>query len=155
MGFMDMKKKGKPLSDREIEAKTKVVQAMRDMAASQMGDKLKGLKKVTVASNDPAGLKEGLEKAKQLISKKPGDDEDESMEDPMEEASETPEEEASEEKDENSHDMPMHSSMTIDHGSDDHESEEGSDEFAHMDEQELDEKLQELMAAKAKLSARK
>jgi hypothetical protein len=145
MGFMDMKKKGKPLSDREIEAKTKVVEAMRDMAAAQMGDKLKGLKKVTVASNDPAGLKAGLEKAKELISKKPGD-EDESMEDPTEEASETPEMEASEEKDENSHDMPMHSAMMTD---------DDSEEFAHMDEQELDEKLQELMAAKAKLSARK
>lgn len=149
-------KSAKKISGNQQTSKIKVIEAMRDMAAAQMGDKLKGLKKVTVASNDPAGLKIGLDKAKELLSKKPGDEEDESMEDPIEEASETPQEEDAEENDENSHDKPLHSAMLMDHGSVDHGSdEEGSDEFAHMDEQELDEKLQELMAAKAKLSARK
>ena len=57
---MFTKKDPKKLSDHEQQAKMHVIQAMRDMAASQMGDKLKGLKKVTVASNDKAGLAAGL-----------------------------------------------------------------------------------------------
>lgn len=91
--------KGKEkLSDNEKKAKTSVVEAMRDMAAQAMGDKLHGLKKVTVASPDKAGLEHGLEKAHELVSQMPQHDEEESEdeESPEHEASESPEEEQAE-----------------------------------------------------------
>lgn len=71
--MMKMKKmlggKGK-LSDVEKEAKMNVVKALSDDMSSLLRDKLKGLKKVTVASNSEEGLKEGLEKAEELLEKK-------------------------------------------------------------------------------------
>lgn len=115
--------KGKQLSEREKSAKIKVVEAMRDLASSQMGEKLKGLKKVTVASNNESGLKAGLEKAKELIAGKAGESLDESSEPAAEEALAETEEEATEEPE--------------------------------LSEEEINAKLEELMAAKAKLSARK
>ncbi len=60
-----------------------------------------GMKKVSVTADSKEGLKEGLDKAKDVVDQHPGmSDEDESMESPEEEASETPEMEASENKDE-------------------------------------------------------
>lgn len=65
-----MFEKKKKLSGVEKKAKMKVVEDMRDMASKAMGDKLHGLKKVTVASNSSEGLKEGLEKAEDVIESK-------------------------------------------------------------------------------------
>lgn len=75
--LMGKKKEGKTLSDSEKKSKLQALGGMRDMASQMMGDKLKNLKKVTVASNSQPGLKEGLHKAEDLISQNPQDDDQE------------------------------------------------------------------------------
>lgn len=75
------------------EASDSVLSDLMDFLNQMQGDKVKGLKKVTVASNDPKGLEEGLAKAKQMVS-----GHDESGEDPAEEASESPEDEIMEDE---------------------------------------------------------
>lgn len=62
------KKAGKEMSPIEREAKMGVVGDMRKMASEAMGDKLKGLQKVTVAAPDKDGLEMGLDKAQELLS---------------------------------------------------------------------------------------
>lgn len=98
------KAEGKGISPVEKEASNSVLADLMDFLHGHDGEKLKGLKKVTVASNDPHGLEEGLAKAKEMVAQGHGadeghdeDSEDEDMEDPEEEASETPEEEDTEE----------------------------------------------------------
>lgn len=49
------------------DAKMGVLKQISDLAAGSMGDDIKGLKKVTVASPDEAGLKVGLDKAKEML----------------------------------------------------------------------------------------
>lgn len=95
---------GKEISPVEKQATSSVLQDLMSYLSSMQGDKVKGMKKVTVASNDPKGLVEGLSKAKEMVGseEKPSEDEshEESMEDPMEESEESPEMEASEEHEE-------------------------------------------------------
>lgn len=85
-------KAGKMLGDDEKKAKMDVIGCMRDMAAKAMGDKVSGLKKVTVAAPDKEGLEKGLDKAKELLDSKeaeePKSEEMDSEESPEEEASE-------------------------------------------------------------------
>ncbi len=129
------KKSGGGMSDMEKDAKMGVVQAMKDMASKAMGEKLRGLKKVSVASDSPEGLSAGLDKAKELLNAHVESEDNDAMgeiegaghdlhsmgeESPEHEASESPEEEASE------------------HGS----------EFDSLSEDEIDQKLQELMKMK-------
>jgi hypothetical protein len=73
--LMKKKKEGKEMDPSEKKAKMGILGQIRDMAAQSMGDDVKGLKKVTVASSDPEGLKEGLDKAKEMIASK-GDEEE-------------------------------------------------------------------------------
>lgn len=89
---MDMKKKEKSVG---LMGKIQAAKEMRDLASGMMkgglGEKLKGLKEVKVASNTPEGLKKGLEKAEELVDKteEVGEMENESpMEEMMEEGSE-------------------------------------------------------------------
>lgn len=119
---MNMKKKGKMLSDEEKEAKMSVIKAMRDEAQDQMGGKLASMKKVTVASPDAQGLKEGLDKAKELIDAK---NQMHGVDDENEEAEEA------------------------------QESPESMDEYEGMSEEELNMKLQKLMALKQKMEQQK
>lgn len=62
--------KKRDLSDNERDAKMDVVKQLRDMASSAMGDKIDGLRKVSVTSNSPEGLEEGLNKAREVVSGK-------------------------------------------------------------------------------------
>lgn len=99
--FAKKKKDGKEMSSMEKDAKMSVVHDMKKMAMDAMGDKLKGLKKVSVASDSPEGLKMGLEKAKELVTSHPNSpesDNDNSPENEEEvgETEESPEEEQSE-----------------------------------------------------------
>lgn len=87
--LMSKKKEGKDLSDTDKKSKLEALMGMKSMASDMMSDKLKGLKKVTVASNDPQGLKSGLDKAKEMIE---GSPEEEMSEDPSEEKAEMPDE---------------------------------------------------------------
>lgn len=78
--------------DKHHQAKLDVLNELRDMAMSMMGDKMKSklspmdeMKKVTVAAPDEASLKAGLDVAKMAV---PGAIEDESVEEDMDELSE-------------------------------------------------------------------
>lgn len=78
--LLEKAKNGKFLSDSEKEAKMDVIKEMKGMMKGMMGDDIRGLKKVTVASDSPEGLKEGLEKAEDVIDAKMGDEESEEPE---------------------------------------------------------------------------
>lgn len=83
------KKKGKELDSVEQEARLNVLDDLRKVAMDEMGERLKGLKKITVAAEDKEGLKQGLEKAEEIL-------ENEEVDHEMHEAMESPEEEAME-----------------------------------------------------------
>jgi hypothetical protein len=87
MGMMDeiMKKakKSGPIDPKHKEAKMGILKQISEMAGGAMGDDIKGLKKVTVASDSPKGLKEGLSKAKDLVE---GSDEEEEASESSDEA---------------------------------------------------------------------
>jgi hypothetical protein len=88
-----MKGKEKKMPGHEKDAKMSVLSHLRDMAQESMSGKLGGLKKVSVMSDKPEGLEQGLDKAKELV-KHMGNEE----ESPEGEASESLEEEASEDE---------------------------------------------------------
>ncbi len=120
------KKKIRPLDEDEKDAKLGVLGDLRDLAKGSMGDKIKGLKEVKVASDSKEGLRRGLDKAEEIM------DQDPEMHD-----EDAPVSKASEEE------------------SDEHESEESPEQemeehkpFDEMSEEELDQKLQELMELK-------
>lgn len=114
-----MGKKDKPkLSDVEKEAKLKVLNSLKSDMEGMMGEGLKGLKKVTVASDSPEGLQQGLEKAEELV-------EGHEME--------SQEEESLEEE-------PSLLGSSL--------------ESSEMSEEELDQKLNELMQLKEKMKAK-
>lgn len=75
------KKKGSKMDDLEKDSKMKAVCAMKEMAEQAMSEKLGGLKKVTVASDSEEGLKEGLEKAEDVVEDKLALSEEPDMED--------------------------------------------------------------------------
>lgn len=131
------------MSDNEVNAKVSAVTAMRDMAAKMMGDKLGDLKKVTVAAPDKAGLAEGLDKAKELVSNGHTDDEDGTDASHIDGVD----------------DQDIHGG---DSDEDNEEDEQGGDIHpldAHpdddMSEEELNEKLEKLMALKSKMASKK
>lgn len=86
MNMMNKKK----LNPKEIKAKMQALDELFNMASDMESDDidsdLKGIKKVTVASNDPEGLKEGLEKAEEMVEEPSLDKDMEEME-PEEEMS--------------------------------------------------------------------
>ena len=92
---------GKMLSKSAAKAKSSVLEDLMGDMFDHEGDKVKGLKKVTVASNSPKGLEKGLDKAKEMLGDKGLSDEDmpEGEESAEHEESESPELEASEHED--------------------------------------------------------
>lgn len=86
--------KDKKMPEYEKEGKMSAIKSLGDLANEGMSDKIKGLKKVTVASNSPKGLEEGLSKAKEMVSGHEGEMDDEMS--PEHEAMETPEMEMAE-----------------------------------------------------------
>lgn len=71
--LMAKKKEGKGLSDSEKKSKLQALEGMKGMAHKMMSDKLHNLKKVTVASDSAPGLKQGLQKAEDILDKSPED----------------------------------------------------------------------------------
>ena len=130
-------KDAKPMSDLEKGAKVKAISEMRKMATDEMSEPLKHLKKVTVASNDPEGIKMGLDKAKEMMGH-PIDGHEMPEGEDMEEMSESPEEEHQEE---------MHPEMEA--SEDDKMSEE------EMSPEELQAKIEELQMMLQKKSQHK
>lgn len=61
------KEKMKGMSENAKKAKLTALKEAHGMAKKMMEDDLKGLKKVTVASDSPEGLKAGLEKAEDIL----------------------------------------------------------------------------------------
>lgn len=92
--FEKKAKEGGSMPDHEREAKMDVVKQMKSDMAELMGDKLKGSKKITVASDSKEGLKAGLDKAEQLLAggglAAAADDEDHIEKDEPVEDSESP-----------------------------------------------------------------
>jgi hypothetical protein len=65
--LMKKKKEGREMSPEEQSAKMNVLKDLKSQMSKHMAD---GIKKVTVASDSPEGLKEGLEKAEDLVESK-------------------------------------------------------------------------------------
>lgn len=61
------KEKSGKMSDSYKSAKMSMLDALKSEMSGMMADDMKGLKKVTVAAKDEQGLKEGLEKAEDMI----------------------------------------------------------------------------------------
>lgn len=75
--IMQKAKEGKFLSDEDKSAKMDILNEIKDMTQSEMGNdlkKVKGMKKVVVASPTEEGLKEGLEKAGDVVEEKMGEE---------------------------------------------------------------------------------
>jgi hypothetical protein len=125
--MFDIKKKMSPAAQK---AKLTALKEANKMASDMMKEDLSGLKKVTVASSSKSGLKEGLEKAEEMIE---GEEKD---------CSECPGCPHCTGEDE-SEDMEMASE------SEDEEDEQEATE--PMDIDELEAKIQELMKMKSKL----
>lgn len=81
----------KKIDPTEKEAKLAAIKGMRKMAGDMMADDMKSMKKVTVAAPDAEGLKEGLEKAEDVVEQMPGMEESEDMEEMADEEMEMPE----------------------------------------------------------------
>jgi hypothetical protein len=65
------KKEGKTLSPVHKEARSTVLEDLMDHLSDMGMDKVKGLKKVTVASDSKEGLAKGLNKATEMVEKSP------------------------------------------------------------------------------------
>ena len=92
------KDKMKKMSDSEKKAKLTALKEAHGMASDMLKGNLKGLKKVTVASDSKEGLKKGLEKAEDMLGEHESEDE---------EVSEKHEDEASEYEDQQEESEPM------------------------------------------------
>lgn len=69
--MIDLKKKsGKKLSEPHMKARGDVLEDLLGQVDGIGADRIKGLKKVTVASNSPEGLEKGLSKAKEMVANK-------------------------------------------------------------------------------------
>lgn len=147
------KQMGGELDPVHRDAKMGVIQAMKDMANEEMGNHLKGLKKVAVSSNSPEGLEEGLDKAKQILHE----------EKPLHESDmEDLEEDSHEDLDHDNEigESPEHKMKVLGHDKMDEEGDPSPEEASQssedeMSEEELDQKLNELMAKKKKMQGMK
>lgn len=88
--------KGDVLSKSHAKAKSGILQELMDDMMGMEGEKVKGLKKVTVASNSPKGLEKGLDKAKEIVGHAPMADEEMHEGEEMPEGEESAEHEAEE-----------------------------------------------------------
>lgn len=86
------KKKKEDMDELHKSAKMDAISGLRQTAMDAMKGKLEGLKKVTVASDSKEGIKEGLEKAKEIVEKGPNGEAPEAEEESLEEESEDGEE---------------------------------------------------------------
>jgi hypothetical protein len=135
--------KKKSLSPIETKAKTNVLESLKNSMQDLMGEKVSGLKKVTVASNDKEGLKAGLDKAKNLLGNHESADVEGAEEDLGEDLDHDQEEGESEE----------HKAKVLGLSDEEESPEEEASETPseEMSEDELDQKIQELLKKKAAL----
>ena len=88
-----------PMHGPKMDAKAAIAKELSDSLGSDIMEGIKGMKKITVASDSEEGLKEGLEKAEDVLESKIDKEENESEEDSEEESEE------SEQEDEESPDL--------------------------------------------------
>lgn len=80
-----MAQKGKQeMNPMHKEARMSMLNALKDAMDSDMGEHLKGYKKVSVAAPDDSGLEHGLDKAKELLHEHQHEADDELEGDPIE-----------------------------------------------------------------------
>ena len=134
-------KKGKQLMPIEKNAKMSVLHQMKKDMEDMMGDKLKGVKKVTVASNSGEGLAEGLDKAKHLLGEH-GDADEEQMEPAEEDLGEDLDHDHEEGEPES------HLEKMSEHGFGGDASEENAEHDGEESDEDLDAKIEALMKKK-------
>lgn len=78
--LMAKKQQGKVLKPEMAQHKMEVIENLMEAMGEDMGNQLKGMKKVTVAAPDKEGLEEGLEKAKEVVEEAPMEEESEDSE---------------------------------------------------------------------------
>lgn len=160
--MMKMLAKKRDLSPNEKNAKMDVLKDLRDSAAEAMGHKLDGLKKVSVMSNSSEGLKKGLHKAEEIVSKPEEEQMRDDAEAPYSDFKDALEEHAGEN---DSNDMGMSEGGEVEETPSDEEeeqpeqemleqAEEGDDEFQGLDMHEVNEKLQKLMELKKRMETK-
>jgi len=75
-----MQKPGSMMDESKKEAKIKALMGLKDSMGAMGGESLKNhlgeMQKVMVASSDKEGLEHGLDKAKDIVSKMPGNEEE-------------------------------------------------------------------------------
>lgn len=96
---------GGPMKGPKMAAKAAMAKELSDLLGSDLADEVKGVKKVTVASDSEEGLEEGLEKAQEVLKSKSMKDESDEMEDESEEMEDESEEESEEDESEESEEM--------------------------------------------------
>lgn len=150
----DKKKEG--LSDLAKHAKMSVLKDIHDFAADDMSSRLKGMKKISVASDSSEGLDRGLDKAKEILAhavtgRSPVEAHDENLEDAeaiddVMEPKEMPENEPNmkDGQDEVEEESPEHESM------ENSEHEEMEHEHPEMSEEEIDKQIAHLHMLKNK-----
>lgn len=152
--FKKMLAKKKDLPDHEKKAKMDVIGALRDDMHEEMKKKLPSMKKVSVASDSPEGLKAGLDKAKQIVaSRAHSEDADEMNEGGIAGYAEGGEVE-DEAKEHLFMDEPEEESEKYTGEDDDSASEDEENEFHGLDMNEVNDKLQKLMEFKKKLESK-
>lgn len=165
--LMQMLKGKRDLSDNERMARMDVVKHLRDDASQEMAGRLDGLKKVSVMSDSQQGLEKGLDKAKEIVSSKEMNDMKNHAENPYGDYKSALEEHSRDEnnQEEGWKDNPnQYSEGGEVEESPEHEASESSEEemAEHQDEEEpemsedeIDQKLAQLMAMKQKMEAKK
>lgn len=102
------KDKMKSLSESEKKAKMTPLKEAHRMACDMLKDKVKGLKKVTIASDSEEGIKKGIKKAEEVFGMRKSEDEEMGEhESEDEEMGEKDEAEASEYEDQQEESEPM------------------------------------------------
>lgn len=84
--MMELMKKGKPVKEGPYkDAKMGLLKELQKVMSEEMAGDVAGLKKVTVAAPNQAGLEEGLEKAKEVVEGEESEEDSEDEEECMEE----------------------------------------------------------------------
>jgi len=69
--LMEKAKEGKFIKPEDAKEKMNVLSEIDDIMGSEMGEKLKGMNKVTIAAPDQESLEEGIEAAGEIVEEMP------------------------------------------------------------------------------------
>lgn len=155
-----MMAKKRDLLPHEKKAKMDVVHDLRGVASDMLGDRMEGLKKVSVMSDSPEGLEAGLHKAHEIVS---GSEEHQMQKDAEAPYSDYKHAIEEHQDEKGGNDMGYSEGGEVDESGDsdasdpeDEESEDESedqDEFHGLDMDQVNEKLQKLMALKKQMES--